>query len=522
MSQEIIKRNTERAIKAIRIIDEPISKTISPKGQNVAILKLDGSVIITNDGDKIRRNITSDDAFEKCIIRLIKDSADKTHQQVGDSRSSTIRLTSLLSIEALKLVEDGNNPRDIAEQFTKFKEGYIKSIQKFRIPTTKDALYNVAKISSNNDEEVAKNTIETIDVIGEHGMAFIDINKNGSDTFLEKELGFSINGGVQYKELLLDANVFNVIYKDVPMLITDMRLYSLEEAETILDVVNKAGYDSVVIVARELIKGSDAMTSLLSNHIEKKVKVCMVADPNVTDTENETLYDLASYVDGKVITERGGDLINTLTIKDFTMVKKVFQDPHKALITPVKSSKDLPKRIKSLQAITKKAENKEVEQRLASLTTGNVNIYVGGSTVHEIEEKMDRYRDAISAAKTAMMSGYVVGGGVTLLKAFNSKLTVPEYANTFRKFSEAIVRQIAENCNQHVDTVVKTIKDSKDKNFGYNALTNSYGDLLKTGVLEPLKSLEMVVENSISTAITLSSIATYIINEEDEINKDNK
>ena len=515
MSQEIIKRDIDKVVKAINIIDEPIRQTISPRGQNVAILRLDQTVIVTNDGDKIRRNINSDDMFEQCIIRLVKDSADKTHQQVGDSRSSTIRLTSMLSIEALKLVEKGYSTRDIEENFNKFKENYVQAIQEFKTPSTKEDLFHVAKISANNDEEIAKHTMETIDVIKEHGLAFIDINRNGNETIVEKELGFNIQGGVLFKEILQDPNVFTVLFKDVPLIITDKRLYYRDEAESIISIAKEAGYNSVVIVAREFIKGSDAVNSFVTNHTSGNMQVCMITDPNVTDEENETLYDLASYINGKVITERAGDLVSDITIDDFTIVKKVFQDTTKALITPVKSSKDLKKRIKTLKDSTKKKENKEVEKRLASLTTGNVNIFVGGSTVHEIEEKMDRYRDAINATRKAMLDGFVVGGGVTLLKAYDNSLTSPEYEETFKKYSEAIIRQIAENCCKDTDEVVNTVVKDDNQYFGYNALTDKYEDLLQAGVLEPLKSLEMVVENSISTAITLSSIATYIINEEE-------
>ena len=512
--RETVERNKDEVVKIIDKINNPIRKSISPKGLNVAIQQADGSVKVTNDGDTIRRAIKGETPMEETIIRLIKDSADRTHQEVGDARSSTITMTSMLTKEALSLIESGHNHRDIAKNFTLFRDKYVEAIRKLRTPSSKDDLFHVAKISANNDEEVAKHTIEAIDVIGEHGMAFLGINKNGNETFIEKELGFNINGGIQYKELLQDKDILSVIMNDVPLLITDKRLYYLDEAEAIISVVKEAGYDSVVIVAREFIKGSDAVNSLVHNHSVGNLKVCMIADPNVTDVENETLYDLASYLDGKVITERSGDLVNNITIKDFSMVKKVYQDPQKALITPIKKGKNLAKRIKTLKEVLKKGDNEPVKRRLASLTTGNVNIFIGGSTVHEIEERTDRYTDAINATRKAMTDGFAVGGGVTLLKAFSPKLTNPEYEHTFKKYSETIIRQIAENCSQHPDTVVKTVKDGA-KHFGYNALTDSYGDLLKAGVLEPLRSLEMIVENSISTAITMSSIATFIINKED-------
>jgi len=520
MSQDIITRDKDKIVKAINKINDPIRRTLSPRGSNVLLNRLDGTVRVTNDGDTIRQIIRSDDEFEQSIIRLIKDSADRTHQEVGDARSSTIALTSMLSKEALKLIEEGYNHRDIEKNFKLFRDKYVKEIQKLKTPSDKDNLFHVAKISANNDEEVAHNTMEALDVVGEHGLVFFDMNKEGNETIVEKELGFNIKGGLLYKELLLDANIFSVVYDKVPVLITDKRLYYRDEAESILAVIKQAGYNAVVIVAREFIKGSEAVNSLVENHVAGNVRVCMITDSNVTDTENETLYDLASYIDGKVITERAGDIVNDIKIEDFTIVKRVFQDPVKALIVPTKGGKDLDKRIKALNQLHKKERgNSVIERRLASLTTGNVNIFVGGSTVHEVEEKTDRYKDALNSTRKAMTDGFVVGGGVTLLKAFKPSLTVTEYENVFRRYSETIIRQIAENCNKHEDTVVNTVRDNKDKYFGYNALTDRYEDLLQAGVLEPLKALEMVVENSISTAITLSSIATFIINRKDKDEK---
>jgi len=188
MSQEITTRNKDKIVRAINIINDPIRKTLSPRGSNVLLNRPDGTVRVTNDGDTIRHIVRSDDEFEQSIIRLIKDSADRTHQEVGDARSSTIALTSMLSIEALKLLEEGYNHRDIEKNFNLFRDKYVKEIQKLKTPSDKDNLFHVAKISANNDEEVAHNTIEALDVVGEHGLVFFDMNKDGKETIVEKEL----------------------------------------------------------------------------------------------------------------------------------------------------------------------------------------------------------------------------------------------------------------------------------------------------------------------------------------------
>lgn len=521
MHKETLDRNIEDIIKGIAKL-YPVSKSISPKGSDVAIQNEDGSVLVTKDGNKIRNSIHSQDPLEEVIIRIIKDSADRTHKLVGDARSSTIAMSSMLSIEMLKLINSGYNHRDIANELNSFKDKYLKEIRKLKIPSKKSDLFHVAKISANNDEEIAKNTIEAIDVIGEYGMAFIDTNPNGTETILEKELGFNIASPIPYEELLLDKDIFHVIYKDVPVLITDKRLYYRDEAENIIATVKEAGYNSMVIVAREFIKGSEALVALTDNHTSGNMKVCLITDPNVSDTDTETLYDLSAYMNGKVISERGGDLVENITIKDFCIAKKVYQDTQKALITPIKGGKGLNKRIKSIKDLIKNKKTDKLERRLASLTTGNVNLFIGGSTIHEFQEKMDCYQDAINATRRAMTDGFVVGGGVTLLKAFKPSMVNSEYRHILKKYSETIIRQIAENCNKHTDTVVNVVRANKNKHFGYNALTDKYEDLLLAGVLEPLKAIEMVVENSISTAITLTSISTFIINKEEKTNENDK
>lgn len=519
--QEVIKRDTQRISKALdKFI--PISQTLSPKGKNSGVQKSDKSVKMTNDGDFLRRHIKGDDEFEEAIISICSKSADRIHSEVGDARSSTLTMNMFFGKEVLKLIDNGYGHREIATHLNLFKEKYIEEIRKFKIKFNKKDLFHVAKISANNDEDIAKNTMESINVVGEHGLIFMDVNKSGNETIVEKELGFNVKGGVKFKELLLDQNVFHVAYNDVPVLITDKRLYYRDEAESILSVIKQAGYKSVVIVCREVIKGSDAEISLIENHNHNDLKVCIIEDPNVTDTENETLYDLATYMNGKVITDKAGDLVNDITIKDFSIAKKVFQDVDKALITPKIKGNKVAARIKSIQEAIKKSKkdkDEKLERRLASLTSGNVNLFIGGSTTNEVDEKIDRYKDAINAVRRAMNDGYVVGGGVTLLKAFKPEFIIPEYEHVLRRYSETIIRQIAENCNEHQDTVVNKVKSGK-KNFGYNALTGKFEDLFKAGVLEPLRSLELIVDISISFAIQLASVETWFINKEEEKKED--
>ena len=225
-----------------------------------------------------------------------------------------------------------------------------------------------------------------------------------------------------------------------------------------------------------------------------------------------------------MITEKTGNLVNKITAQDFVIVNTIFQDPAKSLITPkFTASKALKERIKYLKDELKDdSDNRKIKERLSSLTNGVVTVRVGGSTNIEIREKIFRYEDAVNAARAAKKFGYLVGGGVSLLRAYKEDDYEPMMRPIAKKFTESLVRQIAINCGKHADSMVETIIKNKARTFGYNALTDSYGDLLKDGVIDAYLVVKMAIENSISATNTIVSINYYLINDEDaKQNKEN-
>ena len=502
---------------------------MSPLGANVIYEDNNGDQFVTNDGVTIARNIILEDPIHNAIAEIIKFSALRTNSEAGDGTSTTVLLSSILIKEGQKLIEEGWNPMQLKKEYLRFGE-HIKKELKQRTHKIKndDDLFYVANISANNDEEIAKDVVGAVKTAGQDGIIFFD-SKNRRETEVVEDTGFIIDAGMFAQECSNSPQGFVAGYKDVPVLITDKRIYYYQEAETILKTCLQGGYKEVVIVARDFV--GEALPFLLANHTQGKIKVLLVKDPNVKDNSSETLEDLAIYLGGKLVSEKRGSLVDNLKLEDFLIAKRVFSDLKKTIISRDKEeeNKELDKRVRILRAEIKKlgdgenVENKELKRRLAALTNGMVTIYVGGSTHLEIREKVFRYEDSVNATRAAQRDGYLVGGGVSMLRAFNSgKFKCDsELMKVYKKVAEANIRQIAKNCGLYQDAVVEKILESKDGNFGYNALTDKYEDLLAAGVVDPYKVAELSIDNAISIANVINSSRYLIVNKIEDDDKSN-
>lgn len=515
MDKQIFKYKDikDKIILGLDTIANPVISTLSPKGSNVLFENKYGDFIMTNDGITIAKEISVKDRLVNSVVEIVKGASLKTNSEAGDGTTTTVLLTSVLAKEALKLIEEGESWIDIRNELNGLGVSLMKRIDSMKIDVkTDNDLRNVAMISANNDKEIADNVLDTIKTAGEDGMIFIEPNNNDK-TEIIKDLGFMIKNGILFQELLFDSRPI-VRVNGIHTLITDKRIYYPEEAEAILRVAIEAGWESVAIVARDFI--GESVSVFVANH-KKNIKVILVKDPKATETNNESLEDLSLYLGGKVITERTGNLVNNITTKDFVFVNSIYQDPQKTLITPKYSnSKELKERIKYLKdELGKDKENKSLKERLSSLTNGVVTIKVGGHIGLELREKMFRYEDAVNATRAAKKFGYLIGGGLSLHNAYNEK-DYPKIASLAKKYTEAIVRQIARNCGKHEDTVLENIKRG---GIGYNALTDKYENLLQAGVVDAYLVIKMAIENSISAVNSLISINYYLINEIDENDK---
>ena len=507
-----------KILKAVDTIADPVRGTMSPKGRNVVFEDEDHALFVTNDGVTIAKSIYVKDPIENAIIQMIKGSSIKTNTEVGDGTSTSLLLTQVLMHEAFKLIDAGWNAMDLKRELETFRDRTVDALKKnaFKVKGDED-IRKIAKVSANNDEEIAENVVRVIATAGLDGMVFIEGN-NKLETELVEEVGFQTEGGIFAPELA-NRGRFNAAYQDVPVLITDKRIYYEEEAETILKTVLMAGYKDVIIVARDFIGKAPAY--FIANH-GKHINVLLVKDNRVTDTNRDALLDLADYLGGHIVSEKNGKIVDNLTIDDFVMVDKVWADPTKAILTSKDpKNKQVKATIASIRAELKKdKDNEGMKKRLASLTNGMVTIKVGGATAIETKERIFRYEDAISAARAALRDGYLVGGGVALARSLDEVPVPAELVPLARKFTRANINQIAINCGEHAPHILNQILSSKNPNTGYNAVTGEIEDLAKAGVYDPYKVTEMAVINSISIASQIISSDFLIIEDEDAEDKD--
>lgn len=395
-------------------------------------------------------------------------------------------------------------------------KGNLKKLVK-EIKTDNDKFF-IAKISSNNDEEIATDVVRIVNVAGENGLVFFD-TKDESKTDIIEDTGFIIKSGMFAQELRTTKQAFMAGYTDVPVLVTDKKLYYEQEAETILKTCLDNGYKQVVIVAKDFV--GNALPYFIANHIKGNIKVLLIKDPEADKNGGITLDDLAIYLGGNVVTEKSGSIVDKLTIKDFIVASKVFSDHEKTIISRSKSqNKELLYRIQAIKKEIKKKETSELKDRLASLTNGMVTVNIGGSNRMEIRERMFRYEDAVNATRVAIKDGYLVGGGVSLYYSARKYKTDSDMKRLCKQFAEGSIRQIALNCGIYPDNMIETINTFDEPNLGYNALTERYEDLLDAGVVDPYKVTEMAVDNSISIANIILSSNYLILREDDKDNKE--
>ena len=504
-----------QVIKAIDRLVDPIRGTMSPKGANVIFTDDMGGVYHTNDGYTIAKNINVYDPIESTVMDIVKFASLKTNSEAGDGTSTTALLSQVLLKEGFKKIDDGMNVINLKDEFLKSGEKIIANLQKFKkeVKGPKDLEY-IATVSSNNDPVIAKNVVRAVKITGESGLVFIEPNHK-NETELIEDIGFNIKAGLFSPELLHKGP--SVSYDNPIVLVTDKRLYYYEEAATIIKVAQDHGYKSVVVVAQDFL--GEALNTFIANHAQGVMDVLLVKEPNAANDMGVRLNDISVYLDGDVVTDKKGSLVDNLTIDNFMQAKTVFSDEHKTIITPKKRvNPGLSMHVANLtKQLEKKDKDERLEERIASLTTGMVTIKVGGATVIEVNEKIYRYEDAVNATKSASKHGYLVGGGLSLYKAFNEG--EHKLSSVFKKFCQANLVQITENCGKHTESILEKI-DEAPKDFGYNANTDKVENLLKVGIIDPYKVTEMAVRNSISVVNTILSSGYIIVNDIENYDKE--
>lgn len=507
-AREAIKRGVDQLANAVKI-------TLGPRGRNVILDKGYGAPVITNDGVTIAKDIELKDKFENIGAELVKEAASKTNDIAGDGTTTAVVLTQAMIADGVNLINSGANGMVLKRGMDKAVVKVSEILKKNAKPVTKEKIKDVAVISA-NDEEMGSLIAEVINKVGKEGVVTVEEAQTlGVDYELVEGLQF--DRGYVSAYMVTDTERMESVMEKPRILITDKKISSLSEIMPMLEKVVKSGNKNLVIIADD-IEG-EALATLVVNKLRGIFNVLAVKAPGFGDKRKELLEDIATVVNGEVISEDKGMKLENADLNDLGEAKRVIASKDNTTIVGGGGSKsEIEKRIKQIKAQLEKTESEfdreKLEERLAKLAGGVAVIKVGAATETEMKEKKFRIEDAVSATKAAIEEGIVSGGGVALFEAareiknLKTLANVAEFGDESKGVNlvvsalESPMRVIARNANKDENEVIQTIS-SREKGIGFNAVTGEYADMIKDGVIDPLKVTRTALQNAVSVASML-------------------
>ncbi len=502
-ARKILKQGLDKVANAVKI-------TLGPKGRNVVLGSSFGSPTITNDGVSIAKEIELEDITENIGAEIIKEVASKTNDIAGDGTTSAVLLCQAIATEGLKNVAAGANPLALRIGIIKGKDAIISSLKAMsKIISTKEEISQVATISA-QDKEVGDLIAQVMEEVGKDGVITVEESK----TFgLSKEIvkGLQFDRGYISPYMVSNSEKMEAVLEDPYILITDKKIASLQEILPLLEKIVKSGKKELVIIADE-VEG-DALTTLIVNRLRGIFTALAIKSPGFGDRKKEMLEDIACVTGAQVISEEKGMKLENVELEMLGHARKIISTKENTIIVEGKGKKlEIENRINQIRKEIKNAtsdfDKDKFQERLAKLSGGVGVLKVGAATEVEQKSKQHKLEDALHATRAAVEEGIVPGGGVALLRALNSleniKLEGDEQTgiNILKRALEEPIRQIAQNAGIDGAVVAQKVKESIG-NFGFNALTMVYEDLIKAGVVDPTKVVRTALENAVSAASML-------------------
>jgi len=509
MSKQI-SFNEEARVKLKAGIDKlanVVKITLGPKGRNVVLDKGFGSPQIVNDGVTIAKEIELDDKFENMGAELIKEVASKTNDVAGDGTTTATILAQAIVTEGLKNVAAGANPIILRHGIEKGVAALVNELKRISQPiSSKENKKQVAAISA-NDDEVGAIIADVLEEVGNEGVVTVE---EGQSFGVEKEIvkGMQFDKGYVSHYLITNPERMEASYADVPLLITDKKISSLQSILPLLEKLAQSGRKDLVIIADDV--DGEALATFVLNKLRGTFNVLAIKAPGFGDRRKDILNDIAVVTGGKVISDDLGLKLENTEINDLGHAGKVIATKDNATIVDGKGTKgEIEKRIaqinREIELSDSDFDKEKLKERLAKLAGGVAVIKVGAATETEMKEKKLRIEDALSATKAAIEEGIVCGGGVALIrvsKALNNvdvsgdeKIGVDILARAI----EQPLKQIADNAGAKGEVIIEEVKKLND-NQGYNALTNKFEDLVKAGIIDPTKVTRSALQNAASAA----------------------
>ncbi len=513
MAKEII--SSEEARKRLKAgvdkLANTVKATLGPKGRNVVLGKSFGGPLITNDGVTIAKEIELEDAFENMGAQIVKEVASKTNDQAGDGTTTATVLAQAIIDEGIKNVAAGANPMAIRHGIEKAASAVAAELDRIAKPVKQsEEIANVAAISA-ADPEVGKLIAEVMEIIGEDGIVTVE---EGQTLGLDKEVveGMQFDNGYVSPYMVSDTARMEAVMENAPILLTDKKISSIQELLPLLEKLASEGKKDLVIIAEDL--DGEALTTLVLNKLRGTFSALGIKAPAFGERRKEMLEDIAILTGGQVITEEIGLKLEDATVEMLGEARKVIATKDNTTIVDGKGTEKAVKaRVLQMKAqlaeLNSDYEAEKLQERIAKLESGVAVIKVGAATEVELKEKKARIEDAINSTKAAVAEGIVPGGGAALIKASKAldKLELEEEqqigVNIVKKSLEAPIRQIASNAGiNDIAVILETIRKG-DKNLGWDFAKNVKTDMLKAGIIDPVKVTKSALTNAASAAAIL-------------------
>jgi chaperonin GroEL len=519
--------NTDARSKLKRGVDqlaEAVKVTLGPKGRNVVIDKKFGSPTVTKDGVTVAKEVELSDAIENMGAQMVKEVATKTSDLAGDGTTTATVLAQAIFREGLRNVTAGANPMELKRGIERAVEAVVEQLKTISVPSAgKKEIAQVGTISANNDKEIGNLIAEAMEKVGKDGVITVEEAK-GLETTLETVEGMQFDRGYLSPYFVTDPEKMEAVLEDPYILIHDKKISSMKELLPLLEKSAQSGKPLLIIA--EDVEG-EALATLVVNKLRGTLKVVAVKAPGFGDRRKEMLRDIAVLTGGQVISEELGFKLENATLADMGRAKRVVVDKDNTTIVDGRGKPDdIKGRIAEIRAAIEKStsdyDREKLQERLAKLSGGVAVINVGAATETELKEKKARVEDALHATRAAVEEGIVPGGGVALIRAQSAldklKGTEDEKVGVeiVRRALEEPIRMIAQNAGAEGSIVVARVKESKDKNFGYNAATDVYEDLVKAGVIDPTKVTRTALQNAASIAGLLLTTECVVVEKKEE------
>jgi len=501
MAAKIIKFNQDARdaiLKGIAILADAVTATLGPRGRNVVLDKSFGAPTVTKDGVTVAKEIELEDKFENMGAQMVKEVASKTSDVAGDGTTTATVLARQIFAEGIKMVVAGHDPMTLKRAIDKAVAAVIEEL-KNQSKETRDPkeIAQVGSIAANNDSTIGDVIAEAMNKVGKEGVITVEEAK-GLETSLDVVEGMQFDRGYLSPYFVTDQERMETVLEDAYLLINEKKITNMKDLLPILEQIAKTG------------KPGESLATLVVNKIRGTLQCVAVKAPGFGDRRKSMLEDIAILTGGKLIAEELGIKLDNISLQDLGRAKRIVVDKENTtLVDGAGKKSDIEGRIKQIRAqideTTSDYDKEKLQERLAKLVGGVAVINVGAATEVEMKEKKARVEDALHATRAAVEEGIVAGGGVALLRAGSAldKLIVPDEEkfgiNIIRRVLEEPLRRIAANTGVDASIALQKVKEGQG-NFGFNAATEKYEDLMKAGIVDPTKVVRTALQNAASIA----------------------